>query len=459
MAHQERFFAKVVRVQTEGRSSSPDRRAKRCFRSSEDLALSGNSHYRVVGADDKRSSISNYLALSMAQLQNKIMKTELYILSARRTPVGTFMGALKNMGPVEMGVLAAKAAMEDAKVAGDQIAHSIFGNVCSVSSADAPYLSRHVALKSGVQQSAGSLTVNRLCGSGFEAIYQSHSWIEEGPCLVGGSENMSLTPLLLRNVREGFKFAQPPQSIDSLWEALNDKHIKMSMGETAERLAQDYKISRDECDRWALLSHERASKAEKSGKFAKEIVAVPLADGKIFERDEHIRHESTLQKLQKLKPVFGGVTTAGNASGMNDAAAALVIANKKFVESSGATPLAKIVGYISVGCDPTRMGIGPVSAIRKLTEELKWDYSKLDYIEVNEAFAAQVLAVKKELNLSDAQLNPHGSGISLGHPLGATGARISAHIAHLIKAGELSRAIGSACIGGGQGIALAFESV
>lgn len=390
---------------------------------------------------------------------NTDMKLDLYVLAARRTPVGTFLGSLKNMGPVELGVIAAQAALSDAGVTGEEIAHSIFGNVCSSSSADAPYLARHIALKAGVRQSAGSLTVNRLCGSGFEAIVQAATWASEGPCLVGGAENMSLTPLILRNVREGFKFTQPPPAVDSLWEALNDKHIKMSMGETAERLAQDYKISREECDQWALGSHQRASKAEREGKFSKEMVAVSLKDGKIFEKDEHIRHESTLEKLQKLRPAFGGVTTAGNASGMNDAGAALVVADEAYIKRSGKRSIARIRGVVQVGCDPTRMGIGPVSAIRRLSEELQWDTSKLDYIEVNEAFAAQVLAVKKELKLSDAQLNPHGSGISLGHPLGATGARISSHIVHCLLAGEFKRAIGSACIGGGQGIAVAFEAV
>ncbi|MDB5037370.1 MAG: Acetyl-CoA C-acyltransferase [Bacteriovoracaceae bacterium] len=391
------------------------------------------------------------------------MKLNLYILSARRTPVGTFLGSLKNFGPVELGVIVAEAALKDSKVSGEEICHSIFGNVCSSSSADGPYLARHIALKAGVRVSAGSLNVNRLCGSGFEAIVQANTFASEGPCLVGGAENMSLTPLFIRNAREGFKFAQPPATIDSLWEALNDKHAKMSMGETAERLAQEYSITREDCDRWALMSHQRASKAEKDGKFLKEIVPVTLADGKIFDKEEHIRHESSAEKLAKLKPVFKGVTTAGNASGMNDAGAALVVADeafaKKWSQTTGLKPLAKIIGVVSVGCDPTRMGIGPVAAIRKLSDEIQWDYSKLDYIEVNEAFAAQVLSVKKELKLSDAQLNPHGSGISLGHPLGATGARISSHIAHLIASGELKRAIGSACIGGGQGIAVAFEAV
>jgi acetyl-CoA acetyltransferase family protein len=387
------------------------------------------------------------------------MKLNLYVLSARRTPVGTFLGSLKNHGPVELGVMAAKAALEDSGVSGEEISHSIFGNVCSASSADAPYLARHIALKVGVRQSAGSLIVNRLCGSGFEAIVQASRWVEEGPCLVGGAENMSLTPLFIRQMREGFKFAQPPKTVDSLWEALNDQYIKMSMGETAEKLAQEFKISREDCDRWSVLSHQRASQAQKEGRFSKEIVSVALPGDKIFSQDEHIRHDSSFEKLQKLKPVFGGVTTAGNASGMNDAAAALVVVDEKYMKTAKIRPLAKIVGAIAVGCDPSRMGIGPVEAIQRLSGTLQWDYSKLDYIEVNEAFAAQVLSVKKALKLSDAQLNPHGSGISLGHPLGATGARISSHIVHEIASGSFRRAIGSACIGGGQGIAVAFEAV
>jgi len=391
------------------------------------------------------------------------MKTDLYVLGARRTAVGTFLGSLKNLGPVELGVIAAEAALADAKVKMDDFVHSIFGNVCSVSAADAPYLSRHIALRSGLPQKVGSLTLNRLCGSGFEAIVQAQTWASEGPCLVGGSENMSLTPLLLRDVREGFKFTRPPESVDSLWEALNDRYAQMSMGQTAEILAQEYSISREDCDRWAVQSHQRAAKAQAEGWVQDEIVPITLKSGQVFDKDEHIRHDSSLEKLAKLKPAFGGVTTAGNASGMNDAGAALVVASKSYADrwskESGQKVLARVVGVKSLGCDPKKMGIGPVKAIQDLLVELEWKIEDLDYLEINEAFAAQVLAVKKALKLSDEQLNPHGSGISLGHPLGATGARISTHICHLIKRGQVKRAIGAACIGGGQGIAVAFERV
>jgi acetyl-CoA acetyltransferase family protein len=391
------------------------------------------------------------------------MKQSLFILSARRTPVGTFLGSLKNFSAVELGVMAAKAALQDSKISGDEISHSIFGNVCSASSPDGPYLARHIGLKSGVRQSAGGLTVNRLCGSGFEALLQASAWVNEGPVLVGGAENMSLMPLFLRGVREGFKFAQPPQSVDSLWEALTDQHIKMSMGETAELLAKDFSITREDCDRWALMSHQRAAACADRGGFKSEIVSVLLPGDKIFNIDEHIRRDSTIEKLAKLKPVFKGVTTAANASGMNDAAGALVVASEAYAKDwskrTGLKPLAKVVASSAVGCDPSRMGIGPVEAIKKVLAEINWSMKDVNYLEINEAFAAQILSVKKALNLSDEQLNPHGSGISLGHPLGATGARISCHIAHEISSGNITRAIGSACIGGGQGIAVAFERV
>ncbi len=391
------------------------------------------------------------------------MKIELYVLSAKRTPVGTFLGTLKTVSAVELGVIAAQAALQDSKVDGSEISQTIFGHVCSMSGPDGAYLARHIALKSGVHQSAGSLTVNRLCGSGFESIVQAALWTASGPCLVGGAENMSQTPLILRNTREGWRFAQPPQTIDSLWEALYDQHAKMSMGQTAENLAKDFGISREDCDRWALLSHQRANQMRLSGGVKNEIVGVPQKDGTLFDRDEHIRADSTYEKLAKLKPVFGGVTTAANASGMNDAAAALIVADEKYMKAwankNNSKALAKVVGFQTVGCDPTRMGIGPVSAIRKLLSELQWELKDIDYLEVNEAFAAQILAVKKELHLSDEQLNPHGSGISIGHPLGATGSRISTHISHLISDGRARRAIGAACIGGGQGIAVAFEKV
>jgi len=391
------------------------------------------------------------------------MKLNLYVLSAKRTPVGTFMGSFKNVGPVELGHLSADRALADAQVAPEDFAHVIYGNVCSSSAADAPYLARHIGLRAGLPQAVPALTVNRLCGSGFEAIVQASSYVNTGPCLVGGAENMSLTPLMLRNMREGFKFAQPPASVDSLWEALNDRYAKMSMGQTAENLANEYQISRQECDEWSMNSHHRAAKAHEQGLFSEEMFSVKVSDKLTLDRDEHMRPDSSMEKLAKLRPVFGGVTTAGNASGMNDAAASLVVSDeafaKKWAEKAGRQPLARVVGVKVVGCDPARMGIGPVEAIQGLVGELGWSIQELDYLEVNEAFAAQVLAVKKALGLSDAELNPHGSGISLGHPLGATGARISAHIAHLIHSGSAKRAIGSACIGGGQGIAVAFEAV
>ncbi len=388
------------------------------------------------------------------------MKLDLAILAAKRTPVGTFQGSLKSKTSVELGVIASEAVLKDAKVSAE-ITHSIWGNVCSFSSADGPYLARHIALRAGLDQGIGALTINRLCGSGFEAIVQAQMY-SDGPVLVGGAENMSMTPLLIRNAREGFRFASPPPMIDSLWEALTDQYAQMPMGMTAEKLAKEHSITREDCDRWALFSHERAAKATDAGHFKSEIVSVDLGAGKIFEQDEHIRRDSTAEKLAKLKPVFGGVTTAANASGMNDAAAALVVSSSDYAQSwskkVGQKPLARVIGAVAVGCDPTRMGIGPVPAIQKLLSEVGWRMSEVDYLEVNEAFAAQVLAVKKLLSLSDEQLNPHGSGISLGHPLGATGARISSHIAHWISSGKAKRAIGAACIGGGQGIALAFEA-
>lgn len=386
------------------------------------------------------------------------MKLNLLILSAKRTPIGTFLGSLKNSSATDLGVLASKAAIAESGLKAEAFAHSVFGNVCPFSSPDGIYLARHIALKAGLPIRVGSLTVNRLCGSGFEALAQAQFFSQEGACLVGGAENMSLAPLILRGVREGFKFAKPPAGVDSLWESLTDAYAEMPMAQTAELLAKEYSISREECDQWALKSHQRAAAEDDSGFLKNEIVSVDLGKGKIFERDEHVRRDSSMEKLQKLPALFGGVTTAGNASGMNDAAAALaVVSGTTPAKDLAVKPMARIVGSIARGCDPKRMGIGPVVAINDLMRELGWSWKDVDYIEVNEAFAAQVLAVKKALNLSDEQLNPHGSGISLGHPLGATGARISTHISHLIAKGRAKRAIGSACIGGGQGIAVAFE--
>jgi acetyl-CoA acetyltransferase family protein len=386
------------------------------------------------------------------------MKLNLAVLSARRTPVGTFLGSLKSMSPTELGVLAGEAAIKDSNISPNDFVQSIFGNVCSASAPDTAYLPRHIALRLGLPTGSGAFAVNRMCGSGFEALVQGSFYANEGPCLVGGAESMSLTPLLLREAREGFRFSQPPQAIDSLWEALTDRYAQMSMGQTAENLATEFKISREECDLWAFNSHQRAAKATESGAFSKEIVPVSLPKDQKMEKDEHIRFDSSLEKLAKLRPVFGGVTTAGNASGMNDAAAALVVSSVDWAKSKSLKPMAKVVGAQSVGCDPKRMGIGPVDAVKKLMAELSWKWDEVDYIEINEAFAAQILAVQKSLGITPEKLNPHGSGISLGHPLGATGARISTHIVHLIQSGQVKRAIGGACIGGGQGIALAFEA-
>lgn len=391
------------------------------------------------------------------------MKLDLYILAAKRTAVGVFQGSLKNMGPVELGVVSAKAAIAESEVPAEDFVHSIYGNVCSFSAPDAPYLSRHIALRSGLPESVASLTLNRLCGSGFEAITQAAQWVDEGVCLVGGAESMSMTPLIIRNIREGFRFAQPPQTIDSLWEALTDQYAEMSMGVTAENLAKDFEISREDCDAWSVQSHLRATKARADGLFTNEIVPVELPKGGVFDKDEHIREDSSLEKLAKLRPVFGGVTTAGNASGMNDASGSLVVCSadyyKKWTQKTGRKALARVVGARTIGCDPKRMGIGPVVSTQNLMADLSWKFDQLDYLEINEAFAAQILAVKTALQLSDAQLNPHGSGISLGHPLGATGARISTHVAHLIGSGKVKRAIAGACIGGGQGISVGFESL
>jgi len=389
------------------------------------------------------------------------MKLDLYILAAKRTPVGTFMGSLKNLSATDLGVLASQAAIADSAVKPDEFEQSIFGNVCAVSSPEGIYLSRHIGLKAGLPQGIGALTVNRLCGSGFEALIQAQQYTQEGVCLVGGAENMSLTPLIIRNIREGFKFAKPPKTVDSLWESLTDAYAGMPMGETAELLAKEYSITRQECDRWAVLSHQRAAAEVDRGGLTAEIVPVTYAADKTLSQDEHLRRDSNIEKLAKLSAVFGGVTTAANASGMNDAAAALVVCNRQqldeWMKRTGRKPMARITAAAVTGCDPKRMGLGPVTAIQKVLKELSWKMSDLSYLEINEAFAAQVLAVKKALDVSDDQLNPHGSGISLGHPLGATGARISCHIAHLIQAGRATKAVGSACIGGGQGIAVAFE--
>ncbi|MBP9112658.1 MAG: acetyl-CoA C-acetyltransferase [Polyangiaceae bacterium] len=395
----------------------------------------------------------------------KLSKT-LWIVGAKRTAFGAMSGAVKTLSATDLGVASSKAALEQSGVKADQIDHVIFGNVMQTSP-DAIYCARHIGLKSGLPITTPALTVNRLCGSGFQSIINGCELLLLGDAeavLVGGTENMSQAPHVLRGGREGWPFGKAPQVEDSLWSALTDSYTNTPMAVTAENLATKYEISRVMCDEYALTSQKRWAAANEAGHFKQEIVPVELQSKKgtvTFAVDEHPRPQSTLETLGKLPPVFkkDGVVSAGNASGICDGAASLVIATDEFVKKNGLKPLAKIVQWGVAGVDPSIMGIGPAPAIRSALDRAGLSLSDMDLVEVNEAFAPQYLAVEKELGLDRNKTNVNGGAIALGHPLGASGARITAHLVYELARRNGKYAVGSACIGGGQGIAIVLGSV
>jgi acetyl-CoA acyltransferase 2 len=383
---------------------------------------------------------------------------DIVFLSGARTPFGTFGGALKDTTVVDFTVVAAKAAIQRSGVAPTDISQAIFGNVIPTT-ADSPYFARHVALKSGAPIETPALTVNRLCGSGFQAVVSGAEEILLGHadvCLVGGGESMSQAPHMARGIRWGVRLGTSPTLADSLWESLTDAYAGCSMGETAENLATRYKLDRGCADEFALRSQQLTAAAS----FADEIVPVPVK-GKAFDKDEHPRPDTTLEGLGKLKPVFreGGVVTAGNASGIGDGAAALVIASDTFAKSRGLKPLARLVSWGLAGVDPTIMGIGPVPAAQIALKRAGRSLSDIDLIEINEAFAAQTCAVERELQIPREKLNVHGGAIALSHPLAASGARITTHLIYALRRAGKRWGLGAACIGGGQGIAVVIESL
>jgi len=388
---------------------------------------------------------------------------DVLFLSAKRTAFGTFGGSLKDLSATDLGVHAANAAIAASGVSREDFDHVVFGNVCQ-SSSDAIYLSRHVGLKAGLPKRVPALTVNRLCGSGFEAVIQAAAWMMTDQAelvLAGGTESMSQVPHVVRGARWGLAFGKSSLE-DFLWTSLTDSYTGLPMAITAENLAAKYGISRADADEYALASQKRWAAAQDAGRFAEELapVDVPVKGGtKSFARDEHPRPQTTLENLAKLPAVFkkDGIVTAGNASGICDGAAALVVARASAAEKHGWTALARIAGWGIVGCDPKIMGIGPAPAIRRALEKTGWKLADVDLVEVNEAFAPQYLAVEKELGLDRAKTNVDGGAIALGHPLGASGARIATHLVHELRRRGAKKGIGSACIGGGQGLALCLE--
>jgi acetyl-CoA acetyltransferase family protein len=396
---------------------------------------------------------------------NMNMNKNIYILGGARTPMGEYTGKLKDLSAIELGAVAARAAMERTGVKPEMVEHVVFGNVLQTS-ADAVYGARHVGLKAGAPVDVPALTVNRLCGSGIQAAVSGAQMIlleEADVVLTGGMESMSQAPHVIRGLRNGLRLGQG-QLEDSLWSALLDTHCGCSMAVTAENCATKYGISRQEQDCYAIRSQQLADKAWKEGRLQEEVVGVEIKSRKgteIFAQDDHMRPDTTIEGLAKLPAAFSknGCVTAGNASGIVDGGAALLIASERGVKAHGLNPLGRLTHWATIGVDPALMGMGPAPATRKVLEKAGLTLADIDLIEVNEAFAAQYLSVEKELGLDREKVNVNGGAIALGHPLGMTGTRLVLTLLLELRRRSLKRGLATACIGGGQGIAAIVETV
>ncbi len=398
---------------------------------------------------------------------------EIAILSGARTPMAEWIGGkrgdglpgglLASVSAIDLGAAAAKAAIERAGLSPDAIDHVVMGNALQTSS-DAIYGARHVALKAGIPLGVPALTLNRLCGSGLQSVVTAAQMIQTGEAttvLAGGMENMSQAPHVIRGARGGFRLGQG-QLEDSLMVALQDSYCKLYMAQTSDNLARKYGLTREAQDEYALRSHRLGNTATHNGRFAEEIVPVEVKQGKksmMVDKDDHLFPNTSIEVLSKLPPAFGpeSFVTAGNASGIVDGAAAVVVTSTAAAAKAGKKPLGIVRGYASVGVDPSIMGIGPAPAIRLAAERAGIQVSDLDLIEINEAFSGQYLAVEKELGLDREKVNVNGGAIALGHPLGATGTRLLyTLLLELARRGK-RWGVASACIGGGQGIAVVVE--
>lgn len=393
------------------------------------------------------------------------MQRDVVIASGVRTAIGDFGGSLKDLSPTELGARVLREALSRAQVEGNDVGHVVFGHVINTEPKDM-YLARVAAVQGGVPHHAPALTVNRLCGSGLQALVSAAQTILLGDCdiaVAGGAESMSRAPYIMPDARFGARMGES-RLIDMMLGALNDPFDAVHMGVTAENVAAQFGISRAAQDALAVESHRRAAHATEQGYFKSQILPITLKTRKgevVFDQDEHVRPGTTLEDMAKLRTVFqkDGTVTAGNASGINDAAAALVLMERATAQARGVKPLARLVSYAHAGVDPKIMGIGPVPASRKALERAGLKVGDLDVIESNEAFAAQACAVTQELGLDPARVNPNGSGISLGHPVGATGALITVKALYELERIGGRYALVTMCIGGGQGIAAVFERI
>ena len=398
-------------------------------------------------------------------------KRNILLLGGARTAMAEYVGTpgfglFKNLSALDLGALAVQGALERTGVKAAQIEHLIMGNAIQTS-ADALYGARHVGLKAGLPIDRPALTVNRLCGSGIQSIISGAQMLLLGEASIvaaGGMENMSQAPFVLRGIREGIRFGRQPELEDMLFASLRDPQCDLFMAQTAENLARRFSISREEQDQFALRSHELGAAAVKNGLFREEIVPVTVKKGRkeiVVDTDDHIRPDTNLEALSRLRPAFGkeGTVTAGNASGIVDAGAAIIVSTAEAAERGGLKAMGRIIEWSYVGVPPEEMGIGPAPAIRDVLEKAQLELKDVDLFEINEAFAAQYLAVEKDLGLDRDRVNINGGAIAIGHPLGATGTRLVLTLLHNLKRRDGRYGVASACIGGGQGIALLIESI
>ncbi|MDQ3281148.1 MAG: acetyl-CoA C-acetyltransferase [Acidobacteriota bacterium] len=388
---------------------------------------------------------------------------DIVIVDGARTPMAEYNGHFTDISAIDLGAIAAKEALSRSGFAAEEMDHVIVGNALQTSG-DAIYGARHVGLKAGVPTSVPALTVNRLCGSGIQSVVSAAEQIELGEAttvLAGGMENMSQAPHVIRGARKGFKLGQGNIE-DSLMVALLDTFSGLYMAQTSDNLARKYEISRDAQDEFAIRSQTCAGAAVKSGRLQEEIVAVPVGrKGELIDSDDHMRPDTTKEGLAKLKPAFAkdGFVTAGNASGIVDGAAMVVVTTAEQAQQKGKTPLGRVVSWGIAGCDPDIMGIGPVPATQIALKKAGMKLDDIDLIEINEAFAGQILAVAKELGVNMDKLNVNGGAIALGHPLGASGTRLLLTVLYELRRRKQRYGLATACIGGGQGIAMIVESM
>ncbi len=391
--------------------------------------------------------------------------TDVVILSGARTPVGKLLGALKSFSAVELGVIAARAAVERAGIDATSIDEVIMGNVVQAGNGQNP--ARQVALNAGVPNTVAALTINKVCGSGLKAVMLAANGIRTGEIevgLAGGMESMTNAPYLLKRAREGYRLGNG-ELIDSmindgLWCAFDDWH----MGCTGEVVAERYNVTREEQDEYAVNSHRKAVAAIKEGRFDREIVPIEITQRKgeplTIRHDEGPREDTSIEALAKLKPAFkkeGGTVTAGNAPGVNDGAAALAVTSEEFARKSGRKPMARIVAQATSGVEPKLVMMAPVTAIQKTLERAGWDLADVDLIELNEAFAVQAVAITRELGLDPRKLNVNGGAVALGHPIGASGARVLVTLLHEMQRRDVKRGLAALCLGGGNAVAMAVE--